>query len=326
MPSVAADDHGAIARRVKVFFERGKCGLEDLLFEVLSFAIAGVEFAGDAAGFVRVLGQKKTERGFGRMEASGGIEAGSEAEADFGGGDGRHDGGDFHEGAQTFPFGLAEAGESVAHYDTVLAAKGGEVADGAHGGEVEEVAQVWIAASGHFLDAVAEFENEGGGAEVGVAAEGLGVDQCGAGGGAVFGLVMVDDNEVDAAGGEPGGLFVRASAAVEGDDERGLVFGENAVESVAAQSVAFGFAERQEPSGLESKRGEEAVEDGEGCDAIDDIVTIEHNIFASFDGEGDAAGGIDHARGVERIGQGGEAGVEELIGLAGVGDTAGDEE
>ena len=99
MPSVAADDYGAISGRVEVFFERGKGGFEDLLFEVLSFAVAGVEFAGDAAGFVRVFGEKKTERGFGRMEASGGIEAGPEAEADFGGGDGRRDGGDFHEGA-----------------------------------------------------------------------------------------------------------------------------------------------------------------------------------------------------------------------------------
>ena len=326
MPSVAADDYGAISGRVEVFFERGKGGFEDLLFEVLSFAVAGVEFAGDAAGIVRVLGEKKTERGFGRVEASGGIEAGPEAETDFGGSDGRHDGGDFHESAQTFPFGLAEAGESVADYDTVLAAQRGKVADGAHGGEVEEVAQVRIAASGDFLDAVAEFEGKGCGAEVGVAADGLGVDQCGAGGGAVFGFVMVDDDEIDAAGGEPGGLFMRTGAAVEGDDERGLAFGENAVESVAAQSVAFGFAEGQEPSGLESKRGEEAVEDGEGSDAIDVIVTIEHDIFASFDGEGDAAGCIGHARGVERIGQRGEAGVEELIGFAGIGDTAGGEE
>jgi hypothetical protein len=129
-----------------------------------------------------------------------------------------------HEGYRT-----AQSSPATPTDDTILAAQRGEVADGAHGGEVEEVAQVGVAASGDFLDAVAEFEDEGGGAEVGVAAEGFGVDQGGAGGGAVFGFVMVDDDEVDAAGGEPGGFFVRSGAAVEGDDEGGFAFGEDAV-------------------------------------------------------------------------------------------------
>ena len=126
--------------------------------------------------------------------------------------------------------------------------------------------------------------------------------------------------------GEPGGLVVRSGAAVEGDNERRLLFGENTVESVAAQSVAFGFAQREEPSGLESERGEETVQDGERGYTIDVIVAVEDDVFSSFDGEGDAAGGVFQSGCVERIGQRGEARVEEVFGFTGIVESAGNEE
>ena len=322
VPAFTADDHGAVAGRVEMFFEIGEGGFENVLFEVLALAVAGVEFLREAAGFGGIFGEEEVQGGFGGVEASGGVEARTEAEADFGGGDGRDDGGDVHEGAEALPFGVAETGQAMADYDTVLTAQRGEVADGAHGGEVEEFAQVGVSAAGDFLDAVAKFEDEGGGAEVGVAAEGLGVDQGGARCGAVFRFVVIDDDEVDAAGREPGGFLVRTGPAVERDNKGGLPGGEDAVESVAAQAVAFGLAEREEPTGLESERGKEAVEDGEGGDAIDVIVAVEDDIFAAFDGEGDPAGGGFKSGRSQRIRQRGEARVEEVVGLAGVGEGA----
>lgn len=96
----------------------------------------------------------------------------------------------------------------MADENAVLSAQGGEVADGSHGGEVEEITEIGVAASGDFLEAMAEFENEGGGAEIGVAAGGFGVDECGAGGRAIFGLVVINDDEIHVAGGEPCGFFV----------------------------------------------------------------------------------------------------------------------
>lgn len=302
MPSVAADDDGAIAGGVEILRQFGKGGGQNLLFKVLAFAVAGVEFPCDAAGFGRVFREEKLEGGFGGVESAGGIEAGAEAEADFGGGDGRQDGGNLHEGAESFPFGVAEAGESVADDDPVFSAQRGEVADGAKSGEVEEVAQIGLAVSGDFLDAVAEFEDEGGGAEVGVAAEGLGVDQRGAGGSAGFWFVVVDNDEIHAARGEPGGFLVRAGAAVEGDDKGGLAFGKDAVESVAAESVTFRFAQREEPAGFESERGEEAVEDGQRGDPVDVVVAVEDDIFAAFDGLREAAGGLFQSGRSQRIG------------------------
>ena len=246
VPAVAAHDDGAIAGRVEVFLQFGAGGFEDLLLELLAFAVAGVEIVCESAGFGGVFAEEEPECGLGGVESSGGVEARSEAEADFGRGHGAHHGGDFHQGAEPFPAGLPEAGEAVADDDAVFAAQRREVADGAHGGKVEKVTQVGFAAAGGFLDPVAEFEDECRGAEIGVAAEGFRIDQRGAGRGAVFRFVVVDDDEVDSAGGEPGGLLVRTGAAIEGDDERGLVLGENAVESVAAQAVAFGFAQREE--------------------------------------------------------------------------------
>lgn len=110
MPAFAADDHGKIAVGVEEFFDFCEGGEEDLLFEVFAFDVAGIEFAGEVAGFGRVGGEEQAQGGFGGVEASGGVEAWAEAEADFGGCDGRNDGGDLHKGAQAFPFCLAEAG------------------------------------------------------------------------------------------------------------------------------------------------------------------------------------------------------------------------
>ncbi len=326
VPTFTADHDGAVARGVESFGQLGEGGFEDVLFELLALTVARVEFVRETAGFGGVFGEEEFERGFGGVEAAGGVEARAEAEADFGGEDGRDHGGDLHQGAQTFPFGVAEAGQAVANYDTVFAAQRGEVADGAHGGEVEEVAQVGVAAAGDFLKSVAEFEDEGGGAEVGVAAGDLGIDEGGAGGGAVFRFVVVDNDEVDTTGGEPGGFFVRGSAAIESDDEGGLAAGEDAVESVAAEPVALGFAQREKPAGVEPERGEKAMKDGERGDAIDVIVAVEHDVFAALDGQRQAPGGRFEAGRVERVGQGGEAGVEEVFGLAGIGQIAGGEQ
>ena len=320
VPPIAPDNHGAVTHGVKVFFDFLDGGLENLLLEVLTLAIALIEFQCEAPGFDGIGGKKELQGGLGSVEAPGGVEPRAEPEANLGGGERRNGAGDIHEGAQPHPFGVAEAGEAVADDDPVFAAQRGEVADGAHGGEVKKVAQIGIAAPGQLLDAVAELEDEGGSAEVGVSAGSLGINDGGAGGGAIFGLVVINDDKIHAARGEPCGLLVRGGSAVEGDEERRAVRCEDAVESVAAEPVAFRIAQREEAMGVEAAGRQKPVKDGEGCDAVHVIVAVKDNTFAPVQGLDNPAGGILDARRGAWIGEGCEARMEEVVGLARIGD------
>ena len=326
VPSVAAHDDGAVSVGIKGFLELGMGGFEDVLFQFLTFAVADIELVGQAAGVAWVFGDKQVQRGLGGVEASGGVEAWTETETHVGGHDGRDDGGNIHEGAQALPFGLAQAHEAVADDDAVLTAQRGEVADGAHGGEIEKAAQIGFAGAGDFLQSVAEFENQCGGAEVGVAADDLRVDEGGAAGGTVFRFMVVDDDEIHAAGGEPFGFFVRGGAAVEGDEKRWLEVGEDAVESFAAEPVTLGFAQREKAACCESEPLQKTMEDGEGGDAIDIVVAVEHDFFLCFEGAREALRDGTNAGCVQRVGQRGEAWLQIVLGFAGVGQIAGGEQ
>ena len=107
----------------------------------------------------------------------------------------------------------------------------------------------------------------------------------------MFRFVVIDDDEVNPACGQPGGFFVRPGAAVEGDQKGGLAGGKDAVEAVAAQPVAFGFPQREKPTGFESVRGEEAVHNGQRGHAIHVIVAVKNDVLPAFHGQGDAPGG-----------------------------------
>ena len=94
------------------------------------------------------------------------------------------------------PFRGAHPGQSVSNDGAIFSAQRSEIADGTHGGQIEKISQIGFAASGDFLDAMAELKNKSGGAEVDVSAGRLGVNQSRAGRRAVFWFMMIDNDQV----------------------------------------------------------------------------------------------------------------------------------
>ena len=97
----------------------------------------------------------------------------------------------------------------MAHKHAVFPAQWRQVADDAHGNEIEVIAQIGFASPGDLLYRVAKFEDESSRAEVGVPAESLGVDHGGALGRLLFWFVVVDDDQIDTLLREPRCLVAR---------------------------------------------------------------------------------------------------------------------
>lgn len=150
----------------------------------------------------------------------------------------------------------AEGGE-----DAIFVEEGDEVCDGAEGDEVEEFLEVDGVSLGvgllfeGFEESVGEFEDEAYGAEVGPGGIGgvkdVGVYEDGVFWGGFFGLMVVDDDDVDAFIFEEFDFLVGVGAAVEGEEEGGRGGGEDAFEDGLGEAVAF-----FEAQGGEVLRGE----------------------------------------------------------------------
>ena len=208
VPSVATDDEGAVAFGIENFADLFQGRLKDFLLEFLALAIARIEFARQSPRLTCVLGEQQFQRRLRRIEAPRCVESRAQAESHVPRGNRRHDRADFHERAKTDPFCLAQARESVSHENAVLAAQRRQVADDAHGNEIEIIAQIGFPSPCHFLDRVTKFENKRRGAEIGVSAEGLRVDHRRALGGLFLRFVVVDDDQLDALLREPRRLLL----------------------------------------------------------------------------------------------------------------------
>jgi hypothetical protein len=261
VPAIASYDDGGVVWEV-LFFHDEEGLVVDGFFDFLAFAVLAGEGVGEGAGAGVVVGEEELEGLLGAGEAACGVDAGAELEADVGWGEGWGDAGGVDEGADASPAGFFQLEEAALDEDAVLAAEGDDVGYGAEGCDVEVVAEIEVWGGALFEEGVAGFEDDAYAAEVVEVWAELGVDEREAGGLLAFGLVVVEDEDVDVLSAEGGDLGYGAGAAVEGEEELGLMGGDAAGEALWAEAVAFVHAEGEEGVGVGAEAAEDAGEEG----------------------------------------------------------------
>ena len=152
--------------------------------------------------------------------------------------------------------------EAFADEEPVFGDEGDDVGDGGEGDEVELGFEVEVFCAAAFAHGVGEFEDDAGAAEVVEGVAEFRIDESGADGGAGgVGFVVVEDDDLDAAFGEPCGFGFGGGSAVDGDEEVDGAFVETALEAIGGEPVAFFHAEREEAAWGEPVGDEDRAEE-----------------------------------------------------------------
>ncbi len=139
MPGGVVEDD-ALGRRPSDCFELGFDGLERRCFGGAPVVVEAVEFLCEFGGAGWVFREEEFDDFAGDVHATGGVDAGGEAEAYFGRGGGAVDGDlrDLHEGAEAGLDGVAEFAQAEGGDDAVFSFERNGVGDGGDGDEFEE--------------------------------------------------------------------------------------------------------------------------------------------------------------------------------------------
>ena len=264
VPGAGAEDDDGITLGVEVAGEHFGSFAADEIFVGLAFAVVGVEFLGEVEGEAAAVGVEGFEGVFGHVHAAGGIDARADAEADVHGGGVAIHAGDFLEGFEAGVEGEREAFEAVADEKAVFRDHRDDIGDGGDGDEVEEFLEVEGGFAG-FEEGVAEFEGNTGGAEVGEFGAAFRVDEGVAVGACVWeGLVVIDDDDIDALGAKHGDFVDGDGAAIDGDEEVGFgALAHAAFEGGDAEAVPFGTAAGGEVARFEAVGAEDPPHEGD---------------------------------------------------------------
>ena len=213
-------------------------GVEGVALGGATCLIEVIEFAGEFGGAIRGSGEEELDDVGGDIHATGGVDAGRDAEADLGGCGCAIERqiGDTHEFAEAGLDGIGELTEAERGDDAIFPDQRYGVGDGGDGDELEEAGQearVEVVEGGAGIglgpgvsekEGMGEFEGDGGAAEAleGVLASGLGGvddgDRMGQAG-EVVREVVIGDDEVEAESFGLGRGREGADAGVNGDDE-----------------------------------------------------------------------------------------------------------
>ena len=154
--------------------------LGDAAFDLLAFAVVGVQVLREGQRFGEVAGQQQVQGFLGGFQPAGGVETGGELEADFVGAEPGRGLSDSFQGHQPGPLGGVQAFQAGGDQNAVLAGQRDDVGNGAESDQVEQGAQVEVGRAGQpgFASAldegVGEFEGEAGGTEFGEGRPGAG--------------------------------------------------------------------------------------------------------------------------------------------------------
>jgi hypothetical protein len=85
MPAVAVDDHAVGVMQSWFLLEAALDGLQDATFFLLALAVELVEAPGDLTGARGIFHTEEFDHVAGNIHASGRVQAGRDAECDFGG-------------------------------------------------------------------------------------------------------------------------------------------------------------------------------------------------------------------------------------------------
>ena len=316
MPAARGDDKalGRLAGGHPLQGLGGGFGL-DLLFQRLAFAVLDIEIAGDFRGFAGVFAKQQIQRGMGGVEPAGGVEAWSKAEAEVHAGVGFGDAGDLDQRPQASAAGGAEAVQALTDHESVFLHEGHDIS---HGGEGDEVQFRLEIKGGHltlFQHGVGDLEDHAGAAEIMPAGAALGIHQRdhlrkpGR-----VGLVVIQDNHVNALGLQPSRFVLRGGATVHCDEQGNRPFREAAQEALPGEAITFLHAERQKTPGGQAIGLEQRVQQGQTGHAIHVVVAKEHHGFPGIHRLQQAGHGRLHVREGKRVAEFLQFGIEEPLG------------
>ena len=142
MPVAAGEHDAPVARRVEDSWSCASACEKRVHLDALALAIVAVQIGGDGNRFRPVVGLEQAQRKHGVAEASAGVEARAEPEADILRGDRKADLADFDKRAHAGPEAVLHLAQTAPDEDAVFLHERDDVGDGAERDEVEIFAQV----------------------------------------------------------------------------------------------------------------------------------------------------------------------------------------
>ena len=139
--------------------------------------------------------------------------------------------------------------------------------------------------------------------------------------------MVVDHDDIHAFGSETVDFWFRVRAAIEGDEELRLGFGQHALQGGHRKAVALLQAARDKVFRLGTETAEEVDEHRGARDTIDVVVAQDGDTLTLGGSEHEAFGGFAQATDRKRIGDMGELGAEMTLRLGlvrkGTGENSG---
>ena len=229
-------------------------------------------------------------------------------------------------GADAGQLALAKPAEAEMGQGAILADEGDDIGNGpqcGQGGGLDEKTAEGFAdagsAQGGLADSPGELEGDAGAAEMGIGirrSRQTGMDDgeaIGKHGRIAVPIVMVGDDQIDAALASDEGGFDGGDAAIDGDDEFGAVV-DDLGQGLGIQAVSFVDAMGNVGFDFSAEEGDGVPENAGGGDAIDVVIAVDDDFFRVGDGLGDAPGGGGETGQEGRLGQGAQAGGKKALG------------
>ena len=218
--------------------------------------------------------------------------------------------------------------------DAIFGHQRHEVGDGAQSRQIEVILHLNLRApfvarqTQHLEQAMDELEDEASGTERlpsrfrGVVDAGVDQDATGA---RFLGRVVVHHDDIDAFGLQAIDFGLRVGAAVQGDEQGGLGFGQDAVERGHRKAITLLQSSRHEMRGVSAEPTQEMHQHRGAGNPIDVVVAQDGDALALIDGADDPFGGLAETTDGERVGDVRELRTQVTLRVGLVGEGAGED-
>ena len=308
VPALAGDDEGArLALLGRARLDRGDGGAHDLALDRLALAVPLLEPPRERIGLCAIAGEQQVERLARMAEPPCRVDARAETEAEVGRLQARAiDARDLHQRREARALAAGEPAQPGTHERAVLVAQLDDVGDRREGDEVEHAQELdrrLGRAEPARPERLSELEDHAGAAQLGervqllvgpARADERHVRQLGAR------AVVVADDDGDAARLRVGDRLVGREAAVDAQDQRRTLVGEQ-VDGLDGDAVALDEAARQVPADLGAELAQRLDGERRRADAVDVVVAVHHDAPAVGDRVLDRRAGIGHRPERERV-------------------------
>ncbi len=319
VPPRVGEDQGAVAEHPRRALDEPDRLFADLGLDLPPPQIQTLEQVGELAGVAQVVREKEFDGSVGAIEAAGGVDPRTHAEADLGGAQRAFfDPGRFQQRPHAGARAGAEQLETVVDQNPVFAEQRRDVGHRAEGHEVEVGEQPLVVprvrtGSDESRQGLGELEGD---ADAGEALEGVGapgapgVEHRVGGGQDGRGFVMVGDDDVDAQGAGLADFGGARNAAIDRDDQRDAGVGVS-TDRRHVESVAVVDAVRNVVADVGRVPAQEIHQQRGAGDPVDIVVAPDQDAPPLAHRERNGVDRVRHAAHPERVVQTRERGVQK---------------